>query len=137
MVEVRPSLRRPVKNFALGRLDVRYGLVAKRVQEPVRDLRLISAGAANLIGKPTEESPHDLGERHTAEMLGGNPGALFQGLPFPQRPGTDKAGDSFRTVPPSVPHREAKQKVSGAAGAGPRVGVRRQMRSGAGRNQSL
>ena len=74
MVEVRPSLRRPVKNFALGRLDVRYGLIAERVQEPVRDLRLTSAGAANLIGKPTEESPHDLGERHTAEMLGGTPG---------------------------------------------------------------
>ena len=110
---------------------------AERVQEPVRDLRLTSAGAANLIGKPTEEGAHDLGERHTAEMLGGNPGAPFQGLPFPQRPGTDKAGDSFRTVPPSVPHREAKQKVSGAAGAGPRVGVRRQRRSGVGRNQSL
>ena len=125
MVEVRPSLRRPVKSFALGQLDVRYGPDAERVQEPVKDLRLTSAGAANLIGKPTEESAQDLGERHTAEMLGGNPGALFQGLPFPQRPGTDEAGDSFRTVPPSVSHREARQKVNIAAGAGPRAGVRR------------
>ena len=88
-------------------------------------LRLISASASNLIGKPIEESAQDLGERHTAEMLGGNPGALFQGLPFPQRPGTDEAGDSFRTLPPSVSRREAKQKVNGAAGAVPRVGVRR------------
>ena len=125
MVEVRPSLRRPAKNFALGWLDVRYGLVAERVQEPVKDLRLTSASASNRIGKPIEESAQDWGERHTADLLGGNPGALFQGLPFPQRPGTDEASDSFRTVPPSVTHREARQKVSGAAGAGPRVGVRR------------
>ncbi len=125
MVEVRPSLRRPAKNFALGWLDVRYGLVVERVQEPVKDLRLTSASASNLIGKPIEESAQDLGERHTAEMLGGNPGTLFQGLSFPQRPGTDEAGDSFRTLPPSVSHREAKQKVNGVAGAVPRVGVRR------------
>lgn len=70
-------------------------------------------------------------------MLGGNPGALFQGLPFPQCPGTDEAGASCRTVAPSVSHREASQKVSGAAGAVPRVGVRRWMRSGAGHNQCL
>ena len=111
-----------MKNFALGRLDVRYGLVAERVQEPVRDLRLTSAGAANLIGKPTEESAHDLGERHTAEMLGGNLGALFQGLPFPQRPGTDKAGDSFRPVPPSVRDRGSKQKSKWCRGRRPESG---------------
>ena len=65
------------------------------------------------------------------------PGALFLGLPFPQCPGTDEADASCRTVPPSVSHREASQKLSGAAGAVPRVGVRRWMRSGAGHNQSL
>ena len=102
MVEVRPSLWRAAKNFALGWLDVRYGLVAERVQEPVEDVRLTSAGASNRIGKPTGESARDLGERHTAEMLGGDPGTLFQGLPLPQCPGTDEAGASCRIVPPSV-----------------------------------